>query len=866
MSPDSSYQGRVSFQENGRGIEDGNATKDYSKTTAPSHDPKTLSAEALSYTENTGHIAWFSIPMIEYVTWSESNRLNRIDKNHYAMGILSFNDHFPRAISPSKDGVRYTRTDVDIPTQQGSTASTIDITKLLQEFPERLLINSLRLKTFLHHKFNEGDSSEPTRPLIILKPFKVLAYLQDEIEARIRDLEGPRKARRQLLDESYLQNYKKYPAEDIAFKKERNKSDMDFDVVLDCYYLDYTGQGYVPVYARFTINSFMGSQNTSALSIMPFDIALQHGLVDKADLVSRSKTFVEFTKVSHRYYSGRSQDRSPWGPKLSELSVDPLKNASQYSERIDSELIVDFERAIQEMPSWSPAGTTLQLPVDEQNRDIIPDSEWDRKLANELMEVENAKWRQWAKEGSGPTDEDDLLLLPDRVFAFVLRTRTWACLQLGKDANGQEQLTELKSQTKPWDNLELPLGHKEIVQSLIKVHFSKDINRSIHFDLVRDKGKGVIILLHGVPGVGKTPTAECVAVSNGRPLLPITCGDLGLTPGDAWDCVLLLDEADIFLAQRSVTDIERNALVSVFLRTLEYYEGVLFLTTNRVGVFDEAFKSRIHISLYYPPLNMDQTIKIWKSHIEKVTQDSQIEVDSMDLVCCANEIFQRQLDPQFGPVWNGRQIRNAFQTAVALASFHAEAGDAIKLDRKHFKQVFGVSDQFSNYTWMVKQRNSDAQWNMMNMVRRDDWTYTGAPAQGTGQAPQSGLYNYPTMQAGQAGQTLGPFPQSTFGQTAFRPSTSFGSTGAQASGNSFGQMYNGAQGGQNQWTANGPNATAQFGPMVNLGQFGQQTSNPLQRQQQQAGQQPIQTHQGGLTDQQQIGFGNMGISQQTTSS
>jgi hypothetical protein len=30
----------------------------------------------------------------------------------------------------------------------------------------------------------------------------------------------------------------------------------------------------------------------------------------------------------------------------------------------------------------------------------------------------------------------------------------------------------------------------------------------------------------------------------------------------AWDCILLLDEADVFLAQRSKTDLDRNALVS----------------------------------------------------------------------------------------------------------------------------------------------------------------------------------------------------------------------------------------------------------------------------------------------------------------
>ncbi|KAK1256371.1 hypothetical protein MKX07_008630 [Trichoderma sp. CBMAI-0711] len=51
---------------------------------------------------------------------------------------------------------------------------------------------------------------------------------------------------------------------------------------------------------------------------------------------------------------------------------------------------------------------------------------------------------------------------------------------------------------------------------------------------------------------------------------------------------------------------------------LEYYSGILFLTTNRVGTIDEAFKSRIHISLYYDRLSRDQTAKIFQINIDKL--------------------------------------------------------------------------------------------------------------------------------------------------------------------------------------------------------------------------------------------------------
>jgi len=58
--------------------------------------------------------------------------------------------------------------------------------------------------------------------------------------------------------------------------------------------------------------------------------------------------------------------------------------------------------------------------------------------------------------------------------------------------------------------------------------------------------------------------------------------------------------------------------VLVFLRVLEYYDGLLFLTTNRPGALDEAFKSRIHLTLYYPPLDLQQTVDIWKMNIDRL--------------------------------------------------------------------------------------------------------------------------------------------------------------------------------------------------------------------------------------------------------
>jgi hypothetical protein len=132
-----------------------------------------------------------------------------------------------------------------------------------------------------------------------------------------------------------------------------------------------------------------------------------------------------------------------------------------------------------------------------------------------------------------------------------------------------------------FDQLAIPKSHKSLVLALVRNHPSGKLATAgkvasrPEMDLVRGKGKGLIILLHGVPGVGKTSTAESVASFTKRPLYPITCGDLGETARDVeesleahftlahrWGCILLLDEADVFLAKRERGDIKRNALVS----------------------------------------------------------------------------------------------------------------------------------------------------------------------------------------------------------------------------------------------------------------------------------------------------------------
>jgi SpoVK/Ycf46/Vps4 family AAA+-type ATPase len=162
-------------------------------------------------------------------------------------------------------------------------------------------------------------------------------------------------------------------------------------------------------------------------------------------------------------------------------------------------------------------------------------------------------------------------------------------------------------------------------------------------------------------------TAESVAEAMKVPLYMMSAGDLGTDPSGVenalsnilemntkWNAVLLLDEADVFLEARSAHDLERNKLVSIFLRLLEYYEGILFLTTNRVDNIDAAFESRIHLSLQYEELDKPSRKHVWETFLARTKGAGQF----------GNADIDRLADVQL----NGRQIKNVLKTAQLLAS------------------------------------------------------------------------------------------------------------------------------------------------------------------------------------------------------
>jgi hypothetical protein len=181
-------------------------------------------------------------------------------------------------------------------------------------------------------------------------------------------------------------------------------------------------------------------------------------------------------------------------------------------------------------------------------------------------------------------------------------------------------------------------------------------------DLIQGKHGGVVVLASGNPGVGKTLTAEVYAEETQRLLYVLELGELGTKVADVeeklqrvftrvarWNAVLQFDECEIFLSQRG-DDLERSAIVGIFLRLLDYYQGILFLTTNRADVLDHAVLSRVMLRLQYPDLDLSARANIWRTMFEAA--GLKLRDGTFEALAEAN--------------LNGRQIRNLTRLARIL--------------------------------------------------------------------------------------------------------------------------------------------------------------------------------------------------------
>lgn len=364
------------------------------------------------------------------------------------------------------------------------------------------------------------------------------------------------------------------------FNDVRENTDQLLD--LWCYYVDFNGTSYEPYIMNMEIPMFAGTKEITTLPAYPLRFHKNpESVLEPQRKIGES--FVNVLKLKYMYYDGWTLAHEPAD------DIEPSDDSN--GEYIDSQVIIDFAQGHK---TYNDLGGKSPWPTTEWEDSFwsdfedtsLPIKHWNGESSSEIMAevpeviqrsenmaarlwtslLERSKfWRSSLTQTAFEVEPDDYVLLPRRAIGYSLRDRKFLRLNV-------ELLKPIVKSEHVFRDLKIDEHHKRIIRALIKTHFEK---QKPSLDLIQGKGSGLVILLHGAPGVGKTATAEAVAQANNKPLFVITCGHLGFEPSEVeenlrqifrlahlWDCVLLLDEADVFLARRDLVDLKRNALVS----------------------------------------------------------------------------------------------------------------------------------------------------------------------------------------------------------------------------------------------------------------------------------------------------------------
>ena len=128
--------------------------------------------------------------------------------------------------------------------------------------------------------------------------------------------------------------------------------------------------------------------------------------------------------------------------------------------------------------------------------------------------------------------------------------------------------------------------------------------------------------------------------------------------GSRWNAVVLLDEADVYIAKRGA-DLQQNAIVASFLRMLEHHTATIFMTTNRAEDVDDAILSRCLARITYKAPDKESQRRIWGV----ISGLNRIDLCEADIA----EIVERH------DTLSGRDIKQVVKLASLWAARNGEA-------------------------------------------------------------------------------------------------------------------------------------------------------------------------------------------------
>ncbi|KAF8471756.1 hypothetical protein BDZ91DRAFT_716438 [Kalaharituber pfeilii] len=465
------------------------------------------------------------------------------------------------------------------------------------------------------------------------------------------------------------------------------------------YVSSYTGEKYFEITCRFVgydgnrfgwvkkskiINSFKGKKKITSLPVYPLEYHPNKDVI-KAKLIARGRKWETLRGIHLMRYG------PPIKPgEVEESGKRVMVDAALYPNQCRAEMYdihkdLDLELETRALVKVLKTGGYLLGNANGNAEESDSIDVLDAEVKNEATEDEEMSGGESeGEEKHVPLDDYHCYLATNSTAIFDFATKEWRLVDVGR-------LTPPTWNPNVFDLLVLPEKKKELVRGLVEQHLEESKGAVVLDDIIPGKGKGLVYVLHGPPGVGKTLTAEAVSEFTKAPLYAISAGELGSHPPKVeeeltevfkraarWNAVVLLDEADVFMEARSLHELKRNAAVSIFLKVLEYYKGIIFLTTNRVVSFDPAFRSRIHIALKFSDLDQAARVQVWDTFLSRVrAAGREVNISVEELA----KLAERKI--------NGREIKNAIKSAQGLAMSRKE-----ELRINHLEQVLDIQEAF----------------------------------------------------------------------------------------------------------------------------------------------------------------------------
>ena len=376
-------------------------------------------------------------------------------------------------------------------------------------------------------------------------------------------------------------------------------------------YLDYNGTIFGKADCTYTVDHFKGPRKISSLNCFPIRYHRDHEALQEK-LIARGKDFVALTGMLYKVQKGMAFYKKPNGQVVKvnvdgRVMVDPANfrrinpnyNVSTIKSE-DPDLLPDDdcgcsedekdeeeEEEKQDTDEETDENQfdqfqTRKKDLQKMRKKVVKDSDDDEIYVVKVLEEPKGNEinaLDGVKVESDEFSDEEYLIASPVVLGFSFSHKMW----MEFDIAG---LKDIQWDEGAFDSLVIPHDQKDVVRALVESH-SNSASQNIE-DVIQGKGQGLVAVLHGPPGTGKTLTAEGIAELLKKPLYMVSVGELGIRGGDleknfgqiidiahCWGALLLLDEADVFLEKRELHDISRNALVSIFLRMLEYFKACL---------------------------------------------------------------------------------------------------------------------------------------------------------------------------------------------------------------------------------------------------------------------------------------------------